>query len=139
MMLRPSALLGAPRPWVSGEEELVERVRITLETRPGQLPWRPEFGCDLEGFTGQPATTGRLREVQWRIEQALARWLPEVTVDRCVVRVVPTAAPEPSRATSGALLAETALLGLGTQADLEVLLDLSGPDGPVALHAQLTP
>lgn len=138
VILRPDAPLRAARPWLSAEEELIQRVRLVLETRPGQLPWRPDFGCDLEPLVGQPATSGHLRELQWRVEQALARWLPELTVERCVVRVVPqdlgAEGPLPGTPT-----AEGAVLGLGTQADVSLQLDLSGPEGALSLHAQLTP
>ena len=137
MMLRPNLTIGAARPWVHGDEELLERVRLVLETRPGQLPWRPEFGCDLESLVGQPATSGRLTEVRWRVERALARWLPDVNVERCVVRAIPHDSPGLVAATTP--VAESALLGLGTQADLEVSLELTGPQGALTVQAQLTP
>lgn len=139
VILRPSARLGAPQPWTEGEDEVVERVRLVLETRPGRLPWRPEFGCNLDEFVGQPATAARLREIQWRVEAALCRWIPGLRVDRCEVRVAPSE-PMSSGAVAGAVpLAEASLLSLGSQADLELQLDLLTAEGSVSLQATLAP
>lgn len=137
MILQPLGMIGAPSPWLNGEQEVVERVRLVLETRPGRLPWRPEFGCDLDGFVGQPATSARMREVQWCIEQAITRWVPDIQVQRCEVRISAVdglGVPHPTTPR-----AESALLSLGAQATLEVSLDLRTSTGTLNLHASLTP
>lgn len=139
MILRPSGRFGAPQPWSEGEDEVVERVRLVLETRPGRLPWRPEFGCNLDEFVGQPATAARLREIQWRVEAALCRWIPGLRVERCEVRVAPAEPMHGGLGAAGAPLAEASLLSLGSQADLELQLDLLTPEGPVSLQASLAP
>lgn len=139
MILRPSARFGVPQPWAEGEQAVIERVRLVLETRPGRLPWRPEFGCNLDDFVGQPATAGRLREIQWRVEAALCRWIPGLRVERCEVRVNPSEPMLGGDASGGAPLAEAVMLSLGSQADLELQLDLLTPEGPVSLQASLAP
>lgn len=134
-IMDPALTLGARQPYVRGERAFAERIRMILETRPGTLPWRPDFGCDLDDLIGQPATVQRIGEARWRVEHALRRWLPEVKVNSCQVQL--------SRAEGGGEdvrrrdvpMAESALLALGMQATLEVLLDVETPAGPLSLQA----
>ncbi len=137
--LHPALPLGGPSTWTRGTAALVWQVRMVLETRPGQLPWRPEFGCDLDGLAGKPATDAHLRQARLRIESALSRWVPGVRILQLRVGLR-------SAVGAGALhdrrqvpVAEAALLRLGTQAELAVDLVLAGPDGRVDLTALLSP
>lgn len=136
--LHPALLLGhttQARPL----DALAMRVSRILETRPGTLPWEPEFGCDLDDLIGAPATTLRLAEVRWRIQAALARWLPELQVQRCEVRARRTDAQPAPTGGRDVPIAEAALLSLGSQAAVEVDLELETPLGPLALQAYVTP
>ena len=135
-ILAPALTLSAADPWLRGDDATAERVRMVLETQPGTLPWRPDFGCDLAGLIGQPATSGRLGEVRWRVEQAVRRWVPGVKVARCHVETASLIDPPPDRP-AGVPLAEAALMSLGSQVSLEVSLDLETPQGPLLLTAQL--
>lgn len=135
-ILNPALPLRAAEPWLGGDAAVAERVRMVLETQPGTLPWRPDFGCDLGGLVGQPATRARLGEVRWRVEQALRRWIPEVRVARCHVDAVSLRAGNTGFG-PGVPLAEGALLALGTQVALDVSVDLETPQGPLLLTAQL--
>ena len=138
-MLHPALFLGERRPYLSSEEALAARIRMVLETRPGQVPWRPDFGCDLASLVGQPATAQRLNEARWRIEEAIRRWIPDAEVLRCKVGVSSDAVPLGNRRPRGVPVAESALMSLGKQAVLEIELDVKTDMGPVAVQAVVEP
>lgn len=136
LIFDPSVPVGEGRPWLTHESALAVRVRMVLETTPGTLPWRPEFGCNLSELVGYPATGQLLSQARFRIEASLRRWIPDATIDKVEISVVPHAAG-PGTSHRGVPIAEAALLTLGVQADLHVDIELTGPDGPVALSATL--
>ena len=103
------------------------------------MPWRPDFGCNLSTLVGQPATPQRLNEARWRVEESLRRWIPEVEVTHCQVNVVPLTTGAGIRDRRDLPLAETALLSLGTQAALEVLIDVETSAGVLAVQAVIEP
>ena len=72
-----------------GSRNILEdpRVRMVLGTRPGQLPWRPTFGCDLDRFVGMPLTASRLDDMATLVRDAIERHMPEVDIIECGVRV----------------------------------------------------
>lgn len=136
-ILHPAGPLGVPRATQSGAEALETRLRLVLETRPGRLPWRPTFGCDLASLQGEPATPANLSRASFVVEQALQRWLPEVKVLRCAVQSAPLPtlhAREPSTPAG-----EGALLSLGVHAELRVELDLASPLGALHVSTALLP
>lgn len=139
MIFHPSVPVGVSDPWVTHDQALSARVSMVLETRPGTLPWRPDFGCDLSSLVGRPATPQRLNEARWRVEEALARWIPEVEVVQVQVNVVPLSQWTRGFKAPRVPLAESALLSLGVQAALEVEVELKAPMGPVALTAVVSP
>lgn len=116
---------------------LAERVRMVLETRPGRLPYQPEFGCDLEPLAGGTSAQPRLAETRLRIQTALARWIPDVTIVSCKVELIDLEGAQPGDATIP--LAERMLTSKGVSAVLQVRIVLETPEGPVSLEAQLTP
>lgn len=127
---------GARGARASSEEELIgERIRMILETRPGQVPWRPDFGCDLSSLAGQPATNKRVGEARWRIQSALQTWLPDVEIRDVNVRVLPTGTASANLRLPTVPVAETALLSLGMQARLEVHVEVGIPTGIFTLRA----
>lgn len=131
--------LGVRDPYLRGDRAFAERIRMILETRPGALPWRPDFGCNLDDLVGQPATPQRVGEARWRVEHALRRWLPEVKIARCTVQVTRVESGSEAMRQQGVPIAESALLAFGTQAALEVLLDVETPTGPLSLSAVVQP
>lgn len=133
----PALPLGGPDAAVSGAEATAWRVRTVLETRPGRVPWRPGFGCDLEGLTGRPADPALVREARLRVEAALTRWLPDLTIRALRVGVRTRVGASELHAHRQVPVAEAALLRLGADAELVLELELDGPDGPVALSAPL--
>lgn len=143
-MLHPAIPLGGQPRRLDAAEALLTRVRLVLETRPGRLPWRPDFGCDLASLAGQPASGATLQLARTRVEAALRTWVPEVQVRRCEVRLHTDLGLGPSRAGGGRSgsevpLPERALLRLGASAWLDVELELLADTGPVALTAALRP
>ena len=138
VMLDPALPLGERQPHLGPEEALAERIRMVLETRPGKLPWRREFGCDLASLVGQPATVQRLNEARWRIEEAMRRWIRDAEIVRCRVKVA-TDESAGMRSFRSVPLAESALMSFGGQAVLEVELDVKTDLGDVAVQAVLQP
>ena len=55
-ILHPSLTLGARQPMLSKRESTLARLDMVLHSRVGDIPWRPEFGCDVTGLIGEPAT-----------------------------------------------------------------------------------
>lgn len=138
-ILDPALSLGQRDPFVRGDRAFAERIRMILETRPGTLPWRPDFGCALDDLIGQPATPQRLGEARWRVENALRKWLPDIKVLSCQVQLARIEGGNQDVRQRGVPLAESALLALGMQAALEVLLDVETPSGPLSLQALIEP
>lgn len=135
-LLDPAVPLGARSPWLDGTAALEARLRLVLETRPGRVPWRPEFGCDLEALVGEPATPQNLNRARFHVEQALARWLPDLKVHRLAVEVEPIGTPA---AGGDAPAGEGALVSLGTQGVLVVRVEIATPWGPLTLSTPVQP
>ena len=138
-ILHPSLTLGTRKPYMNGPEGLVERIQIVLDTRPGQLPWAPEFGCDLTLFLGEAATPQRINEARWKLESSMRKWLPGVDVQDIRVNVrtdIGTVAAHRERQIP---TAESALVALGTEAKLEVELDIETEAGMMSIEASVEP
>ena len=138
-ILHPSLTLGARKPHLSGPEGLVARVQMVLDTRPGQLPWSMEFGCDLTSLVGEPATPQRVNEAKWRIQSALRKWLPGLEVGDPRVNVKTRLGTVSTHRERQIPTAESALVALGTEARLEVELDIETEDGLMAIEASIDP
>ncbi len=118
---------------LSDDDALAERVRMVLETRPGSMPFRPDFGCELDEVVGEMATAQAVSRAKAAVSSALATWLPDVEVAAVTVRVVPRGATYGELRLPEIPIAERALLALGTQADLEIGVELrtAGPGSVV--------
>lgn len=129
----PALVLGARERRLSPEKELAERIQMVLETRPGTLPYRRDFGCDFSGVVGQMATNEAVSKARAAVVEALRKWLPDLEIAAVNVRVVPRGATFTQLRYPEVPVAERALLALGTQADLEVSVELrsAGPHGVV--------
>ncbi len=77
-LLIPLRRVGADFANGDGDAQLRSQVVQLLATAPGELPWRPSFGCGLRLLKHQNNDTvlGELARV--RIRDGFARWLPEV-------------------------------------------------------------
>jgi phage baseplate assembly protein W len=64
----------------AGADLTADKVRQTLATEPGELPWRSSFGAGLEGLLHRrnDATTSDLARI--RAQAALAKWVPDARV-----------------------------------------------------------
>lgn len=124
---------GAP----SAHETLAERLRMVLETQPRQIPWRPEFGCDLDGLVGTPMTPSWLSDAEARIRAAIQRWVPGVRVRKCEVRPMMSLGARMDGRHRSLPTAEASIVPFGADASLEVQLDLDTPDGALTLQLDI--
>lgn len=137
-MLRLHVPLASRRPSLDPAQALAARIRMVLETTPGDLPYRPRFGCNLTNFAGQPATDRVLEQVRVTVEDALTRFVPGITVRACEVRARTHlgSAPGGSRDVP---VAEQAMVRLGVQATLEIRVDVKSKFGSLNVSTALTP
>jgi hypothetical protein len=116
-------------------EALAQRVQLVLSTRPGELPWEPEFGCDLRMLVGVPAGSAVKAIAEHTITGALRRWVPEAGLKSCNVHVKPL--PSPGFQPVGPV--EAALVPFGAQAALLVDLLIETADGDAAITLEVEP
>ena len=121
--LQNSVPLGAMRPYQSTEEALVDRISLVLQTRPGQIPWRPEFGCQLEEMLGAQASGSQ------------GRFLPDIEVAGVRVRVIPMEGSRDRFKLAEIPVAERALVGAGAGAVLQVDVDIETDAGILTIQA----
>jgi phage baseplate assembly protein W len=67
--------------WPDLAASVAAQLRVLLATRPGELLNHPEFGAGLQEFLHEPDTLATRARIKERIEQALARFEPRITVD----------------------------------------------------------
>lgn len=82
----------------SGEHDIVQSIRIILETAPGERVMRPEFGCRIHELIFAPRNASTEGLMIYYVKQALARWEPRIDVREVDI------SPDPSW--DGALLVE---------------------------------
>ena len=59
----------------------MQRVKVILQTRPGEQLMRPRFGVGLQDFIGQPDTTAIRSRLQERVKMGLDQGEPRIQVD----------------------------------------------------------
>lgn len=133
--LQNSVPLGALRPYQSKEESLIDRISLVLQTRPGQIPWRPEFGCQLDGMLGAQASGGQVVQARYAVEQALGQFLPDVAVADVRVRAIPIEGSRDRFKLAEIPIAERALVGAGAGAVLQVDVDIETDAGILTIQA----
>jgi phage baseplate assembly protein W len=71
--------------FVAAEGEALVRSCIAqiLGTRPGELPWRPDFGIDLEHYRHHGNSQALAKEIALLVASALQDWEPRVSVSSC--------------------------------------------------------
>jgi len=126
---------GLPGRELSPADHLAQRLQMVLNTKPGTIPWRPDFGCDLSSLVGLPATQQNLQTAQSRVESAIWSSLPDVELEECQVRLAGHAGRGDELDHPTIPLAEAALLRLGVQARLDVTLEVRIPEGPMTVSA----
>lgn len=118
---------------------IAQRIRSVLETRTGDIPWRPRFGCDLGRFVNQPLTPEALSGVRSEIRRAIQRQLSDVRVLDVKIQVLTPLGVHAARGLRQLPVAERALVQLGTHATLDVDLELSVDGRVVFLEARIQP
>ena len=78
---------GLPGRDLAPSDLLAQQLQIVLNTLPGTMPWRPDFGCDLTSLVGQPATADNLQTARLRVEEALRGAIPDAQVEKVANRV----------------------------------------------------
>jgi len=67
--------------WPDLATSVAEQLRVLLATRPGELLNHPEFGAGLQEFLHEPDTLATRARIKERVEQALERFEPRITID----------------------------------------------------------
>ena len=75
--------------WSEGAQNIREAIRVILLTNPGERLRLPDFGAGLQPLLFEPNTAARHKQLQDRIERALARWEPRIGVQAVRVEVDP--------------------------------------------------
>jgi phage baseplate assembly protein W len=70
---------------VSGDQEILESIRLILGTAPGERPMRPEFGCAIHDLVFAPADSATAGQIAYAVRVALERWEPRITLTDVVV------------------------------------------------------
>lgn len=65
---------------VSGDEEIVQAIRIILETPVGARVMRPEFGSRLHELVFAPINASTIAAARRHVEYALGYWEPRIDV-----------------------------------------------------------
>lgn len=133
--LHPAVALGSLRPWSTPEEALSVKIRMILETRPGQLPWRPDFGCDLRGLIGRQANDETLVKARYAVQTALSRWLPDIDVKSVNVALDRSGLNPEEFHRPEIPIGERALVGSGPLAAVRIDVELETPDGLMSISA----
>lgn len=123
-ILHPSLTLGARKPFLSQRESSLARLDMILQTRQGDVPWNPNFGCDVTGLIGEPATRDKINETKAIVQNTIQRWLPDATVNECQVQLVSLGGYANTYRDVTIPVAESALVAMGTEAGLELKIDL---------------
>ncbi len=124
---------------VEADTRLSDQLRLVLETQPGTLPWRPDFGCDLDRFVGNPMTDSWKRDVEATVRRALERWVPAVRVRGIELRVLTSAGVRAAGSFRALPLAEASVVPYGSDAALEIQLDLETPRGRESVQLNVSP
>jgi phage baseplate assembly protein W len=120
----------------SDEVWLAQRIRVMLETQRGSLPWRPELGCDLARFVGQPLTPVALATLKRELERGLDV-LEDVRVLDVDFKVSTTHGVNQGQDRRMLPVAERSLVQLGTQCTLDVGITVEFNGQAVFFEVQL--
>lgn len=73
-----------------GESLIRSCIAQILGTRPGELPWRPDFGIDLEFYRNKNNNEALSQEISAAIVTALSDWEPRIEVSSCQTTIEST-------------------------------------------------
>ncbi len=72
-----------------GDPNIQESIRIILGTQVGERVYRPEFGSRLSDLVFAPLNRDTLIKLRLRVEEALNRWEPRITVTGIIAEADP--------------------------------------------------
>ena len=136
-ILHPSLTLGARKPYLSQRRSTLARLDLVMHTQMGDIPWRTSFGCDLTDLIGEPATPSRINEARASVSGAIRRWLPDANVNGCQIQLVSTEGTASTYRDAAIPVAESALVAMGTEARLELKIDLEIDDQEIEVGTEL--
>lgn len=132
-----SLTLGARRPYMNKIDSTMGRLAVVLHTPKGHLPWRSNFGCDLDQSLGRPASDELQNEIQNSVKRAVKKWIPDTKIIRCDV-VLQTASLNVREHREPTIpLAESALVSMGTDVHAEVVLEAEVEGEPLEISTVL--
>ena len=70
---------------VEGNQDVRQAIWIILGTAPGERVMRPDFGAGLNDLVFEPMNTTTIELVKVRVEDALTRWEPRITLQEVAV------------------------------------------------------
>ena len=87
-LIRPLQRLGG-NDFVTAEGEalIASAVKQILSTRPGELPWRPSFGMNLEVYRHQNNNEGLAALIADSVVEALQLWEPRLEISEAFVSI----------------------------------------------------
>ena len=135
--MHPSMTLGARKPYLNSTEAILSRLDILLNTHPGDLPWKPKFGCQLTDLVGEAATTERVDMTRGNVRRAINVWLTDAKLNNCDVHLITGQGSVIHHREPNVPVAESALVAMGTEAHLEVKLDIEVEDESLEVAAEL--
>ena len=136
-IMHASLTIGARKPFMTRTEESLTRIDMILKTQAGQMPWKPEFGCDLTDLIGESATEDRIKSTQNEVQRTLRKWLPSANVLSCDVHLITGEGQVVNYRDNSIPVAESALVALGTDARLELRLDIEVENEVLELGSEL--
>jgi uncharacterized protein len=67
---------------ISADDDIEQAIRLVIDTRPGERPMRPEFGCGVHEHLFDRLDANATGKIELAIRAALDRWEPRIDVDR---------------------------------------------------------
>lgn len=72
-----------------GDPNIQESIRLILGTQVGERVYRPDFGSRLSDLIFAPLNRDTLIKLRLRVEEALSRWEPRITVTGIIAEADP--------------------------------------------------
>jgi phage baseplate assembly protein W len=79
----PMQRVGTDFTTAEGELLIAHAIAQILGTRPGELPWDPDFGIDLEAYRHKNLSGALVQAMTDDIVSVLKHWEPRITISQC--------------------------------------------------------
>jgi phage baseplate assembly protein W len=76
---------GASVEMVSGDDDILESLRLLLATEPGERVMRPSFGCNLSAFVFEEVDQGLISRITRTVSDAILNHEPRVILEQVEV------------------------------------------------------